>query len=108
MEVNQYLHTRLRCPPSNFYCSIYIIVTTAITIAACIIRIIPYADAYIIDSAVVKQIKKSLIVKFISLKIVIFNTAVFFSNIGGDIDTSYEVIRESVYFIHPDACFNSS
>ena len=91
MEINQHPHACIGCPLTDLNRCIHVIIASAVSIFVFIIRIIPDTDTDIIDAAIMKQVKESLIVQFISFKIVINNTTVLLSDIGGNINPADEI-----------------
>ena len=103
MEVDQDTHTGPGCPLADFYGCVNVVVAAAITLSVGVIGIIPDADPDIVDAAGSKQVKKALVVQFISLKIVIVDAAVLLGYIGGYVHAADEIIIDPVYVIHFDS-----
>ena len=82
MEIDQNPHSGFGSQFTHVYSFLQVIIATAVAVTGCIVRVVPYTDTYVVNTAVFQQFEKSCIIQFISCKIIIFYTAVFQSSVG--------------------------
>ena len=81
MEIDQDTHSCICSQFTHIHRFQQVIIATAVAVTGCIVRVIPYTDTYVVNTAIFQQLKKSGIIQFISFKIIIFYTAVFQSSV---------------------------